>query len=106
MVRVRPSTLKLHLKKVYFLAAFEGKLLVVSGYVQVDAGKPLIIAVTLALLEPCPTEFFNQQWHWRESKWLQQWPHSKTLHHRVAQFGLFAGPMPSAQRKRPALHGP
>jgi hypothetical protein len=29
-----------------FLAAFEGKWLVVSGCVQVDAGKPPIIAVT------------------------------------------------------------
>jgi hypothetical protein len=41
------------------LAAFEGKWLVVSGCVQVDAGKPLIIAVTLPLLGLATPDFFN-----------------------------------------------
>jgi len=41
------------------LAAFEGKWLVVSGCVQVDAGKPLIIAASLCKTETMLADFFN-----------------------------------------------
>jgi hypothetical protein len=73
------------------LAAFEGKWLVVSGCVQVDAGKPLIIAVTLSLTETHVTDFFSGRpftlrWHWREGKWPQPWPHSKIPHRLVEKF--------------------
>ena len=73
------------------LAAFEGKWLVVSGCVQVDAGKPLIIAVTLSVPERADTDFFNStpftwKWHWREGKWQPPLPHSKTPHRQVVQF--------------------
>jgi hypothetical protein len=43
------------------LAAFEGKWLVVSGCVQVDAGKPPIIAVTLPLTDLHAPDFFNER---------------------------------------------
>ena len=45
------------------MAAFEGKWLVVSGCVQVDAGKPLIIAVSLSLTVTQDTDFLAEfQW--------------------------------------------
>jgi hypothetical protein len=73
------------------LAAFEGKWLVVSGCVQVDAGKPLIIAVTLSLTETHDTDFFNGEpftlkWRWHEDKWPPPWPHSKIPRRLVEKF--------------------
>ena len=84
------------------MAAFEGKWLVVSGCVQVDAGKSLIIAVSLSSTQTQDTDFlaefnggglntaatlpFTLKWHWREGKWPQPQPHSETLLRRAEQF--------------------
>ena len=66
------------------MAALEGIWLVLSGCVQVDAGKPLIIAASLGGNERNEPDFLHQdgtakpvkkrqvKWHWHACRWPLQ----------------------------------